>query len=438
VDINSEIETVTSARIRRIRLAAELGIAGQVALVVGSVVATLLQDGKYDAARDEMSDMAAIGVPHAWVVLVYMGFAGATAIVFGWAAMRPLLAGVKGRTLAAVLLSLTWGLGNLSDSLFRIDCRVADGCTIEQQVQSWHAVVHASSSILFLPLLFAPFVVARALRRSPDWADLSRTSRWFGLGIVLAIVASVLLTGQWGAGYVQRLLLTLGAVWIGLLARRAVQLTRPPAKKRPGRRPAQRRAQRPGRPGARHVDAIRTGAAIRRTVMRLRRSPVLVATTATLVLAGGALTATAAHASDATVSRYEETTTFSDTVTDDCRGVDGTITGTNVFAYQEVVTLDSDGNPAGYHLTGTSTDTFRLDFVDGSYGVGSAVTRPIANVTEPSGVSTYTEAHVDDVTVYAADGQQLLRLMFHETVHFTLVDGTVRADVEQGHFSLTC
>lgn len=172
--------------------------------------------------------------------------------------------------------------------------------------------------------------------------------------------------------------------------------------------------------------------------MRLRRSPVLVATTATLVLAGGALTATAAHASDATVSRYEETTTFSDTVTDDCRGVDGTITGTNVFAYQEVVMLDSDGNPAGYHLTGTSTDTFRLDFVDGSYGVGSAVTRPIANVTEPSGVSTYTEAHVDDVTVYAADGQQLLRLMFHETVHFTLVDGTVRADVEQGHFSLTC
>jgi hypothetical protein len=45
VDINSEIETVTSARIRRIRLAAELGIAGQVALVVGSVVASLLQDG---------------------------------------------------------------------------------------------------------------------------------------------------------------------------------------------------------------------------------------------------------------------------------------------------------------------------------------------------------------------------------------------------------
>jgi hypothetical protein len=171
--------------------------------------------------------------------------------------------------------------------------------------------------------------------------------------------------------------------------------------------------------------------------MRLRNAPVLAAATATLALVGMG-TATAAHASGATVARFQQTSTFSDNVTDDCRGVDGTITGTNVFAYQQVVTLDSDGNPTGYHLTGTSTDTFRLEFVDGSYGLGAAVTHPIANFTEPSGVSTYTEAHVDDVTVYAADGQSLLRLMFHETIHFTLVDGTARADVEKGHLSLTC
>lgn len=227
MDTTTGIEAVTQARRSRIRLAAELGVAGQVALTSGWVIATLLQDGKYDAARDEMSDMAAVGVPHAWFVLAYMGFAGTTTILFAWGALRPLLAGVKGRTLATVLLSLTWGLGNLSDSLFRIDCRVADGCTTEQQVQSWHAVVHASSSILFLPLLFAPFVVARVLRRSPDWADVSRASRWFGLGIVLAIVASVFLTGQWGAGYVQRLLLTLGAAWVIVLAARAARLARP-------------------------------------------------------------------------------------------------------------------------------------------------------------------------------------------------------------------
>jgi hypothetical protein len=157
-----------------------------------------------------------------------------------------------------------------------------------------------------------------------------------------------------------------------------------------------------------------------------------------LGVAGVVLTATVAQASGATVSRFQETTTFSDQVTDECRGVEGTISGTNVFAYQEVVTLDSEGNPTGYHVTGTSTDTFRLDFVDGSYGIGESVTRPIANFTQPSGVSTYTEAHVDNVTVYAADGQTLLRLMFHETIHFTLVDGVVRADVQRGHFSLTC
>jgi len=230
--ISTETEPITPARSQLIRLAAGLGVGGQVALTVGWVVATLIQDGKYDAARDEMSDMAAIGVSHAWFVLAYMAFAGVTTILFAWGALRPLLSGAKGRTLAAVLLSLTWGLGNLSDGLFRIDCRVADGCTTEQQVQSWHAVVHASSSILFLPFLVTPFVVARELRRHQGWADLSRTSRWFGLAIVLTIVASVVLTGQWGAGYVQRLLLSVGAAWVGVLAVRAVHLARPEQPKR--------------------------------------------------------------------------------------------------------------------------------------------------------------------------------------------------------------
>jgi hypothetical protein len=97
------------------------------------------------------------------------------------------------------------------------------------------------------------------------------------------------------------------------------------------------------------------------------------------------LTATVAQASGATVARFQETTAFSDQVTDECRGVQGTISGTNVLAYQQVVTLDSAGNPTGYHVTGTSTDTFRLDFVDGSYGIGESVTRPIANLPSHPG-----------------------------------------------------
>jgi vancomycin permeability regulator SanA len=86
MDTTAGIRAAPQARRTRIRLAAELGVAGQVTLVVGSVVATLLQDGKYDPARDEMSDMAAIGVSHAWLVLAYMGFAGLTTILFAWGA----------------------------------------------------------------------------------------------------------------------------------------------------------------------------------------------------------------------------------------------------------------------------------------------------------------------------------------------------------------
>jgi hypothetical protein len=200
------------------RAAARAGIAGQIALTVGSVVATVWQDDKYDAARHDMSDMAAIGVPHAWFVQLYQGVAGITMIAFVWLALRPALAGVRGRTLTAILLTLTWGLGMLSDVFFRIDCRAADGCTPEQQIRSWHATVHASTTLLLLVLAVTPYVVARCLRRSPGWARLARPSVWFGIAIDLVMVVTIAIGTQWGAGYAQRLLLLLGATWTSLLA----------------------------------------------------------------------------------------------------------------------------------------------------------------------------------------------------------------------------
>ena len=200
------------------RAAAWAGIAGQVALTMGWLIATVWQDDKYDVARHDMSDMAAIGVPHAWFVQAYLGLAGASMIAFVWLALRPALAGVRGRTLTSILLTITWGLGTLSDTFFRIDCRAADGCTAEQQVRTWHATIHASTSLGLLVFAVTPYVVARCLRRSPSWARLARPSVYFGIAIDVVLVAAVAIGQHWGTGYAQRLLLTLGAAWTSLLA----------------------------------------------------------------------------------------------------------------------------------------------------------------------------------------------------------------------------
>ena len=225
-----QVNTVTAGPVRpsptraagaitpRIRAAALIGIAGQVAMLLGSTIASWFQDDRYSIARHEMSDMAATGVSHAWFVQLYTGICGLSAIVFAWAALRPTLAGIRGRTQAAVLLTITFGAGFLSDAFFRIDCRTADGCTAQQKVQTWHAVIHASSGVLLPVLLVTPFLVARCLRRSPRWARMARPSVWFGVALDLVILAMLFVGDHWGTGYVQRLFLLLGAAWITLLA----------------------------------------------------------------------------------------------------------------------------------------------------------------------------------------------------------------------------
>lgn len=205
------------------RAAAVAGLLGQVVLIVGSWTATWLQDGRYDVARDDLSDLDAIGAPYAWVSLFSEAVCGIATVAFVWLALRPALSGVRGRTQTAVLLTLTWGLGTLSSAFFRLDCRTADGCTPEQKVQSWHAVVHVATTPLLLVLAIVPYLVARCLRRSPTWSPFAGPSLMFGVALDVVLVAGIALDSHWGAGYAQRLL-ALAAVWIALLAASVIRV----------------------------------------------------------------------------------------------------------------------------------------------------------------------------------------------------------------------
>ena len=151
-------------------------------------------------------------------------------------------------------------------------------------------------------------------------------------------------------------------------------------------------------------------------------------------LAAGVVLAPAGTANAAaTVTRIYEESTFKAPATDDCRGIEGTVSGTEVLRGQVVETT-----AGGFHFHGTDTTVLRFEFADGSYGTGRAVDHLSFNSAPgQSNVTVFTKAHLDTLTLFTAEGNLVERLMFHEITHFTLQEG-VRVSFEKGHFSLTC
>ena len=142
-----------------------------------------------------------------------------------------------------------------------------------------------------------------------------------------------------------------------------------------------------------------------------------------------ALVAPAAAAS--TVGRFTLTTVFTDAATDDCRGVTGTLAGTDTLNYQTVDTGQ------GQHFVGTDAVTLTFTFTDGSYATAQSLDHLTFNAG--SGVTVFTTAHVDTVNVYAPEGQFLWTATLRQAEHFTVTsDGVVRVQFEIGHLSGGC
>ena len=112
------------------------------------------------------------------------------------------------------------------------------------------------------------------------------------------------------------------------------------------------------------------------------------AAAALLAIAAG--TAMTAPASAAPIIRDTITTPIFETgIPHDCRpGVTGTAVGSDVFSFQSVET------PQGFHIQGTYTDTFRIDWSDGSYSLGGSVDKFAFNVVG-QGTTVFTNAHTD-------------------------------------------
>ena len=133
----------------------------------------------------------------------------------------------------------------------------------------------------------------------------------------------------------------------------------------------------------------------------------------------------------AIVGRFTVTTACTDAATDDCRGVTGTLAGTDVLNYQTVET------GRGPHFAGTDAVTLTFAFTDGSYATAQSLDHLTFNTG--SGVTVFTTAHVDTVNVYAADGQFLWTATLRQAEHFTVTsDGVVGVQFEIGHLTGGC
>lgn len=138
-----------------------------------------------------------------------------------------------------------------------------------------------------------------------------------------------------------------------------------------------------------------------------------------IAIAAGASTAAPASAA-AIVTRDTITTPFTESgVPNDCRpGVTGSLEGTNVFDFQSVETEE------GFHVTGTFTDSVRIDWNDGTYAIGESTEHFAFNAVE-NGTTVFTLAHQSSPTTYSADGVFLYSFTFHLVAHVTVTNGDV-------------
>jgi hypothetical protein len=168
----------------------------------------------------------------------------------------------------------------------------------------------------------------------------------------------------------------------------------------------------------------------RRTPVTVARRLLLVAALSGVPLALGATASPAASPNVPFIGNFTFTQPISDTFSDaPCAdGLTGTLTGT------ETVSAHYTNNPTFFHIEGTNTQTYRIDFSDGSYALGSYLEHFAEAANSGSGTLKLNDTSVerDVATVYAADGTPIGTVTIWVTSHTTFIDANQNGQVDEG------
>lgn len=213
-----------SQRLPGVRFWAWVAIVAQVAFVAAWLAAGLWQGPGYSMVTDSISDMSALGVPHAHFLVVVFTDTGAATILFALFSVRPALrAGGRLALVGSVLLALSIaGLGNLLSQAERMACRISDpGCTTAIQLSNsggkMDSIFSTAGAVL---LVIAGFLLAAAMRHIPSWRSWVRPACWTSV-LLLALLLATVLTGGTSVGQgglFERLFAGAGAAAIATLA----------------------------------------------------------------------------------------------------------------------------------------------------------------------------------------------------------------------------
>ena len=202
-----------------LRAAGVCGLLALVTISVGWIGGALAQPDAYSSADDDLSDLGALTANKAWIYnQIGDNLTGILIILFGlglWRAVRPSVLGQIGA--GAVMLT---GLGAFLDGIFRLDCRGIDqGCTND----SWHSSAHKMNNrVTVAATLAAPFILAVAFRRIPEWRD-----AWLPtLAAVPASIVCGVLFSFLGDGAAVRATTLTWFVWLAFLAAHLIRTTR--------------------------------------------------------------------------------------------------------------------------------------------------------------------------------------------------------------------
>lgn len=202
-----------------------IGLISEIVAVCTWLVAGAWQGPAYSPVHDDISDMGALTAPHVWAFLIPQALAGAGSIAFALFGLRPALiqAGRAGRS--GPWLAALSGIQDLTDAVFRLDCRAADGCSQAQASTSWHAQAHSAIGFAcVLLLVVTPFVLARRFRRLPQWRRFAAPTVLLGIVFVVGLIVILAPSTAAYQGLVQRAIALGGAVWGIAVATHVVRL----------------------------------------------------------------------------------------------------------------------------------------------------------------------------------------------------------------------
>jgi len=196
----------------------------QLLSLVALFLAQAVQRDGYKPSRYDISDLGALTADHPWLLLVPEAVAGVVTVAFALLVLRPAVGGPGSWLLAASLI----GLDDVSDALFRLDCRRVDaGCTDDVRTASWHAQVHeVVGFVAVVATVLALLALAHRFRRLEQWADLARPLVLLAGGFAAAMTVYAVRASRPGGGIAQRFGVLLLVVALAVLVRRVLALSR--------------------------------------------------------------------------------------------------------------------------------------------------------------------------------------------------------------------